>query len=147
MPKYVWKGKTVAGEVQTGEMQVGSQEEALAALRKKRIIALYVREKPKELSLKFKIPGASGVSTKDLAIFTRQFATMINSGLPLVQCLDILGSQVDNAAFKIVILDVMNDVEAGAMKARRGLTVTLQIEATADAGDPTTVSRSLTASG
>jgi type IV pilus assembly protein PilC len=115
VPTYVWKGKTVAGEMQSGELQVGSQEEALAALRKKRIIAHYVREKPKDLSLKgLKLPGMGGVSTKDLALFTRQFATMINSGLPLVQCLEILSKQVEKEAFQTIITNVMNDVEAGS---------------------------------
>ena len=115
MPTYVWKGKTVAGEMTSGEIQVGSQEEALAELRKKRIIAHYVREKPKDLSLKgLKLPGTGGVSTKDLALFTRQFATMINSGLPLVQCLEILSKQVEKEAFQTIITNVMNDVEAGS---------------------------------
>ncbi|NNF08150.1 MAG: type II secretion system F family protein [Candidatus Eisenbacteria bacterium] len=114
MPTYIWKGKTLAGEVQTGELTMGNQEEVLAHLRKKRIITLFVREKPKQLSLSLKLRGASGVSTKDLAIFTRQFATMINAGLPLVQCLDILSSQVDNASFKTVLASVMNSVESGS---------------------------------
>ena len=114
MPTYVWKGKTLSGEIQSGEMTLGNQEEVLSQLRRKRIIATFVREKPKQISLSLRLTGSSGVKTKDLAIFTRQFATMINAGLPLVQCLDILSQQVENAAFKTVIGSVMHDVESGS---------------------------------
>ena len=114
MPVYQWKGKTLAGQVQTGEITVGTQEEVLAHLRKKRIIVTYVREKSKGVSLSLRLRGSTGIKIKDLAIFTRQFATMINAGLPLVQCLDILSQQTDNAAFKGVIANVMNDVESGS---------------------------------
>ena len=92
---------------------VGSQEEVLAHLRKQRIIVMFVREKKKSVSLKLKM-GVSGVSIKDLAIFTRQFATMINAGLPLVQCLDILSQQTENTVLRGVIASVMNDVESGS---------------------------------
>ena len=114
MPIYQWKGRTVSGDVQTGEMTVGTQEEVLSQLRKKRIIVTYVREKSKPVSLKLKIRGSSGVKIKELAVFTRQFATMINAGLPLVQCLDILSQQTENATFKGVIANVMNEVESGS---------------------------------
>src|SRR5438093_10563466 len=88
MPVYVWKGRTLAGETQSGEIEVQRQEDVTEALRKRRILVSSVRPKSGGVSLpKF---GGSGVSTKDLAIFTRQFATMISAGLPLVQCLDIL---------------------------------------------------------
>jgi type IV pilus assembly protein PilC len=113
VPSYKWKGRTLSGEVQTGELTVGSQEEVLSHLRKKRIIVMYVREKKKSTSLSLKL-GASSVKIKDLAIFTRQFATMINAGLPLVQCLDILSQQTENPTFKGVIASVMNDVESGS---------------------------------
>ena len=84
MPVYLWKGRTVSGEIQTGEIEFNTQDEVLAALRKKRIIITSVREKPK--GFKLSVPGTGpGVTTRDLAIFTRQFATMINAGLPLVQ--------------------------------------------------------------
>ncbi len=114
MPTYVWKGKTLSGEVQSGELTLGSQDEVLAQLRRKRIIATFVREKPKQVSLSLKLRGSSGVKTKELAVFTRQFATMINSGLPLVQCLDILSQQQESAAFKAIITNVMHDVESGS---------------------------------
>ncbi len=112
MPVYVWKGRTVGGEIQTGELTLESQEEALSALRKRRIIISSVREKKAEA--RFAIPKfGGGVTTRDLAIFTRQFATMINAGLPLVQCLDILSKQTEKAGFRNTIAQVMRDVEAG----------------------------------
>jgi type IV pilus assembly protein PilC len=108
----LWKGRTVAGEVQTGELTLDNQDEVLGALRKKRIIITSVREKPRDI--KFTLPKiGSGVSTRDLAIFTRQFATMINAGLPLVQCLDILSKQTEKEDFRAVIAQTMREVEAG----------------------------------
>jgi len=112
MPVFVWKGRTTAGEIQTGELTLDSQEEALAALRKKRIIITSVREKKADVKLTLPKFG-SGVSTRDLAIFTRQFATMINAGLPLVQCLDILSKQTEKENFRAIIAQVMREVEAG----------------------------------
>ncbi|TMQ60279.1 MAG: type II secretion system F family protein [Candidatus Eisenbacteria bacterium] len=113
MPVYVWKGRTVAGEIQTGELTLDSQDEALAALRKRRIIISSVREKKADVKLGLPKFGGPGVTTRDLAIFTRQFATMINAGLPLVQCLDILSKQTEKETFRHVIGQVMRDVEAG----------------------------------
>ena len=112
MPVYVWKGRTLGGEIQTGELTFDSQDEALAALRKKRIIVTSVREKRGDIKLKMPQFGAV-VSTRDLAIFTRQFATMINAGLPLVQCLDILSKQTEKETFRTIIGQTMRDVEAG----------------------------------
>jgi len=112
VPVYVWKGRTISGEIQTGEFESSSQDEVLSALRKKRIIITSVREKPK--GFKMNMPGMGpGVTTRDLAIFTRQFATMINAGLPLVQCLDILSKQTENVAFRQIISAVTREVEAG----------------------------------
>ncbi len=112
MPVYTWKGRTIGGEIQTGELTLDSQEEALSALRKRRIIISSVREKKADMKMGLPKFGG-GVSTRDLAIFTRQFATMINAGLPLVQCLDILSKQTEQESFRGVIAQVMRDVEAG----------------------------------
>jgi type IV pilus assembly protein PilC len=112
VPVYVWKGRTLGGEIQSGELTFDSQDEALAALRKKRIIISSVREKKADVKLALPKFG-TGVSTRDLAIFTRQFATMINAGLPLVQCLDILSKQTEREAFRKIIAQTMRDVEAG----------------------------------
>jgi type IV pilus assembly protein PilC len=111
MATFVWKGRTLGGEVQSGEVTFTRQEEAMDFLRKKRIVVSSLKEK----SRGFVMPKiGSGVGTKDLAIFTRQFATMISAGLPLVQCLDILAKQSSNQAFAKVISDVTRDVEAGS---------------------------------
>src|SRR5712691_7846982 len=112
MPVFVWKGRTLAGEAQTGEIEVTRQEDALEILRKKKILITSMRPKSGGFSLpKF---GGSGVSTKDLAIFTRQFATMISAGLPLVQCLDILAKQSSKPSFGRIITEVTHEVESGS---------------------------------
>ena len=112
MPVFVWKGRTLAGEAQSGEIEVAKQEEAIDALRKKKILITSMRPKTGGFSMpKF---GGPGVSTKDLAIFTRQFATMISAGLPLVQCLDILAKQSSKPSFGRVIGEVTREVEAGS---------------------------------
>lgn len=113
MAVYVWKGRTLAGEAQAGEIEVTRQEDALDVLRKKRILVTSLRPKSGGLSMP-KFGGGVSVSTKDLAIFTRQFATMISAGLPLVQCLDILAKQASKPAFGKVISEVTREVEAGA---------------------------------
>src|SRR5205823_14034365 len=109
---FVWKGRTLAGESQAGEIEVARAEEALEALRKKRILVTSVR--PKGSGFKMPNPLGSGVSTKELAIFTRQFATMISAGLPLVQCLDILAKQASKPSFGRVIQETTREVEAGS---------------------------------
>src|SRR3989449_10083391 len=112
MPVYVWKGRTLAGESQAGEIEVARPEEAMEILRKKRVFVTSI--KPKGGGLKLPKLGGAGVSTKDLAIFTRQFATMISAGLPLVQCLDILAKQSSKPSFGRVIADVTREVESGS---------------------------------
>jgi type IV pilus assembly protein PilC len=112
MPTYIWKGRTLGGEAQTGEIEVGRQEEAVELLRKRKILVTSLRAKGG--SLRMPRFGGSNVSTKDLAIFTRQFATMISAGLPLVQCLDILAKQSSKPSFGRVIGEVTREVEAGS---------------------------------
>ena len=111
MVTFAWRGRTSAGENVSGELTVNNRAELLAQLRKKRIVVTSVKQKAKEIS--FKLPFGGGIGTKDLAIFTRQFATMINAGLPLVQCLDILSRQLDKVAFREITKKVMTDIEAG----------------------------------
>ena len=109
---YAWKGRVPGGALQTGELKATSLDEAVAQLRRRRIIALQVRPKPQRAGgLGLKRPGIKG---KDLAIFTRQFSTMVNAGLPLVQCLDILSRQTENPAFRRVISQVTTHVEGGS---------------------------------
>jgi type IV pilus assembly protein PilC len=111
MPNYNWKGRTRGGRVQEGVLVAETKEAAIAALRKQQIIVTAVTEKGKEFALP-KMGG--GISKKEVAIFTRQFSVMIDSGLPLVQCLEILGSQQDNRTFQKILFQVRQDVESGA---------------------------------
>ena len=117
MPTFNWEGKAKSGGVRKGTMEASSEEMVRALLRRQDITASSVKAKAElnlnmfgNVSLKF----GTGIETKDLVVFTRQFATMINAGLPLVQCLDILGTQSDNAALKKVLQQVKADVEGGS---------------------------------
>lgn len=112
MPTFLWKGRTASGRVETGEMVAENQAEVLKALRTKKVIPVSVKPKPREIS--FALFGGKKLSTKDLAIFTRQFATMINAGLALMDCLDTLKKQVTKPGFKTVITEIMEDIEGGA---------------------------------
>lgn len=109
---YLWKGRTSSGETISGEMVANSKAEVIVNLRRKRVTLTSAKEKPRNINLG--LSAKKGVSTKDLAVFTRQFATMINSGLPLVQCLDILSKQAEKDVFRKVITQIMRDVEAGS---------------------------------
>src|ERR1044071_1303615 len=111
MPAFVWKGKTRDGKSVGGERVADNKEAVMALLRRDQILVSSVREKGKEVSLpKF----GGGVPAKDLAIFVRQFSVMIDAGLPLVQCLEILGSQQENKTFARVLQQTRMDVEGGA---------------------------------
>jgi type IV pilus assembly protein PilC len=111
MPTFIWEAKTRAGEVKSGEMDATSPEAVNERLRAQSLAVTKVKKKPVDIVLR--MPGSTGVTTRDLVIFTRQFATMIDAGLPLVQCLELLGSQNPNADFKKIILDVKATVESG----------------------------------
>ena len=111
MPTYAWKGKTRTGEMREGTMQASSRAEAIAALRRQGVMQATVAERGKELALP-KLRGSVG--SKDIAVFTRQFSVMIDAGLPLVQCLEILAGQQSNKVFAAVLTDVRQDVEAGS---------------------------------
>jgi len=111
MPAFVWKGKTRDGKTVAGERVADNKEAVMALLRREQIFVSSVKEKGKEIALpKF----GGGVPAKDLAIFVRQFSVMIDAGLPLVQCLEILGSQQENKTFQKILLQTRMDVEAGA---------------------------------
>ena len=111
MPAYVWKGKTRRGVATSGERVADSKDAVIAMLRREQVLVTSIKEKGKEFS--FPKLG-SGITQKDIAIFTRQFSVMIDAGLPLVQCLEILGTQQDNANFQKVLLGVRQDVEGGS---------------------------------
>ena len=108
---FTWEGKTRQGSVQKGEIAANSKEDVLALLRKQNIQPINVTAKPKDIKLSF---GAPKVKDKDVVIFTRQLATMIDAGLPLVQCLDILGSQTENKTLQKTVNQVRSDVESGS---------------------------------
>src|SRR2546425_6709867 len=110
MPTYSWKGKNKTGKVQEGTVAAESKEAVIALLRRQQIMVSAVTEKGKEIAVP-KMKG--GVSQKEIAIFTRQFSVMIDAGLPLVQCLEILGAQQKNRAFQKVLFQVRQDVESG----------------------------------
>jgi type IV pilus assembly protein PilC len=113
MPVFKWAGKNRGGATQKGEIEAPDREGAMAHLRRQGITATSVKAKPKDIVLN--IPGMKPkVKEKDLVTFTRQFATMIDAGLPLVQCLDILGSQTENKTFGVIIKKVQADVEGGS---------------------------------
>ncbi len=109
---YIWKGRSPSGEILSGEYTADSREDLIGYLRKRKIIITQVRERAKEYGIK--LPFNKGVGVKELGVFTRQFATMINAGLPMVQCLDILARQTEKEHFKDAIADVTAEVEGGA---------------------------------
>ncbi|HEU5162932.1 MAG TPA: type II secretion system F family protein [Thermoanaerobaculia bacterium] len=111
MPTFEWKGRGRAGQDQTGVLVADSKEAAIGVLRRQQIVVTAVKEKGKELAF----PKFGGkVPPKLIAIFTRQFSVMIDAGLPLVQCLEILGSQQENKTFKRSLLQIRQDVESGS---------------------------------
>ena len=99
MAVYVWEGKTIRGTLQKGEMEAANEAAVKATLRGQKIQVSKVKAKPKDLleNISFLQPKVSG---KALTVFTRQFATMIDAGLPLIQGLDILGSEERNPTLK-----------------------------------------------
>jgi type IV pilus assembly protein PilC len=110
---WLWEAKTKAGETRKGEMEGPDAEAVNSRLKSLGLNPTKVKKKPFDLAT-IKIPGLGGVSTKDILIFTRQFATMIDAGLPLVQCLDILATQMENAQFKTVVFAIKAKVESGS---------------------------------
>jgi type IV pilus assembly protein PilC len=111
MPTYVYKGRNRLNEIVVGERVAADRSTLEAMLRREQVILTSAREKGREISLP-KI-GREKVKSKDLALFTRQFSVMLDAGLPLVQCLEILGQQQDNKYFQKVIFQTRADVEAG----------------------------------
>ena len=110
MAEFAWEARARTGEVRKGVMEADNEDAVNQRLRQQQLSPVKVKKKAKELSLTL----GSGVNTKDLVTFTRLFATMIDAGLPLVQCLDILSGQQTNKVFAGVLRDVKNSVEQGA---------------------------------
>lgn len=109
MATWNYSARTVGGEIHRDSVELPSRDDVVSFLRKQKLIPITIREKPKEISFTF----GSGVKTRDLVLFTRQFATMVNAGLPLVQALDILQQQTENKVLKKTIQEILYDVESG----------------------------------
>jgi type IV pilus assembly protein PilC len=110
MAEFTWEARARSGEVRRGVMEADDAEAVNARLRQQNLNPVKVRKKGIEISLSF----GGGVETKDLVTFTRLFATMIDAGLPLVQCLEILASQQKNKTFASALKDVKSSVEQGS---------------------------------
>jgi len=116
MPTYRWQGVSLRGETLNGEMEATSRDAVIIRLRTQRIQPnpARIKEKGKGLDYQISLPSiGSPVAPRDIVVFTRQFATMIDAGLPIVQCLQILGAQSDSKPFRKVIGGIKEDVEAG----------------------------------
>ena len=115
MPTFAYAGRTRAGETVTGERAADTMDAVVAALRREQVLVTQINPvKEKAAGKTGRAKRARGVAAKNLAVFTRQFSVMIDAGLPLVQCLEILGSQEEDKNFASVILATRGDVESGA---------------------------------
>jgi len=112
MPSFVWSGKSRGGQAQEGVLLADTRDAAVAALRRQNITVTNIREKGRRVRILPRL--ARGISQKRIAIFTRQFSVMLDAGLPLVQCLEILGEQEENPIFSQIIDKVRTDVESGS---------------------------------
>ncbi len=108
--EWIWEAKARTGEVRKGVMEADSEATVQTRLKAQNLTPTKVKKKPAELNISFGSP----VSEVELVVFIRQFATMIDAGLPLVQCLDILSSQGDNKAFNRILKDIKSNVEQGS---------------------------------
>lgn len=113
MPIYLWQGQDRKGTVQKGEIEAPDERTVQLQLRRTQIRPTKIKKKPKDLfeNVSFLQPK---VHSSDVVVFSRQFATMIGAGLPLIQCLDILQSQQGNKTFKTILKDIKEDVEGGS---------------------------------
>ncbi|MEP6568886.1 MAG: type II secretion system F family protein [Acidobacteriota bacterium] len=113
MPTYVFKGRNRLNEIVVGERVADNRDALRGILRREQVTLTSVKEKGREIGIP-KIGGRKKVKSKDLSIFTRQFSVMIDAGLPLVQCLEILAQQQENKYFQQILLQVRQDVEEGS---------------------------------
>src|SRR2546426_765273 len=111
MPVFEYTARNLKGDLVQDKIDLPNRDDVIAHLRKNRMVVVQVRQAPKAISLGALFKG--GIKTRDVVIFTRQFATMINSGLPLVQALDILAQQTENKSLADVTRAVVYDVESG----------------------------------
>jgi type IV pilus assembly protein PilC len=113
MPTYSWEGKTSKGAIKKGELEAPSEAAVRIQLRQQNIIPTKISPKKKDINIELPF-FKKKVKQRSIAIFTRQLATMIDAGLPLVQSLEILSSQQDNKVFKEIIREIKEDVESGS---------------------------------
>ncbi len=113
MPIYLWEGKNRNNIVQKGEMEASSEDVIRSNLNRLRITPTKIKKKPKDLfeNVAFLQPN---VTQRDVILFCRQFSTMIDAGLPIIQCMDILHSQQENATFKKMLKNIKEQVESGS---------------------------------
>src|SRR6476469_7139001 len=114
MPIFAYSGRTRGGQIVSGERIADTADAVVAARRRDQIMVTRIDQAKARAEAKAKAPKAKGVPSKNLAIFTRQFSVMIDAGLPLVQCLEILGRQESHKGFSQVILATRAEVEGGA---------------------------------
>src|SRR2546421_2745840 len=115
MPTFAYAGRTRGGETVTGERVADTMDAVVAALRREQVLVTQINPIKEKAAAKTTGPRrARGVDSKNLAVFVRQFSVMIDAGLPLVQCLEILGTQEEDKNFASVILATRGDVESGA---------------------------------
>src|SRR5882762_6062393 len=115
MPTFAYAGRTRGGETVSGERVADTMDAVVAALRREQVLVTQINPIKEKAAAKTTLPKrARGVDSKNLAVFTRQFSVMIDAGLPLVQCLEILGTQEEDKNFAWVILATRGDVESGA---------------------------------
>src|SRR5688500_8442611 len=114
MATFAYSGRTRTGQNVNGEREADSMDAAVAALRREQVVITKINPAKAAAAPKAKVPKVKSVSAKSLAVFTRQFSVMIDAGLPLVQCLDILGTQEEDKSFGRVILETRAEVENGA---------------------------------
>src|SRR5581483_11181788 len=111
--EFVWEARSPTGELRKGSMEAETEDGVESKLRAMKLVPTRVRKKALNINLSALQIG-SGVSQKDLVTFTRLFATMIDAGLPIVQCLDILANQTDNKLFGGILRDIKGSVEGGS---------------------------------
>ncbi|MGH7232920.1 MAG: type II secretion system F family protein, partial [Nitrospiraceae bacterium] len=111
---FAYIGKTRQGSIKKGELAAKTRDEAMEQLRKQNVLVTSLQEKAAKEGILQKLSFGSGVSDKDIVVFTRQFATMINAGLPLIQCLEILSTQSENKTLGKTVGEVKVNVEGGS---------------------------------
>src|SRR3989442_6892536 len=126
MPLFTYTARTLKGDLVNDKIDLPTRDDVIAHLRKNRLVVVQVRAAPKEFKFSFKLGG--GVKIRDVVVFTRQFSTMINAGLPLVQALDILSKQTENKVLADVTRQVRSEEHTSELQSRPHLVCRLLLE-------------------